>query len=109
MAPPKVAYGRPMPPATVAVMVSSRKLKPSVGLKVPIVSASTKPAKPATAPARAQVCITIRRAGIPLTWASARSWDTALTALPKRVRDARRPVHDDEHVLHDERRLPASR
>src|SRR5260370_1256785 len=62
-APPRVAYGRPRPPATVAVMVSRRKLKPRSGPKVPIVAASAKPAKPATAPARAQVPMIIRRAG----------------------------------------------
>jgi hypothetical protein len=75
-----------MPPVTAAVMVSSRKLKPSVGPKVPIVSASTNPAKPDTAPASPQVCMITRRAGIPLTCASVRSCDTALTALPNRVR-----------------------
>jgi hypothetical protein len=85
-APPKVAYGRPRPPATVAVMVKSRKLKPRVGPKVPTVSASTNPANPAMAPASAQVCMMIRRAGMPLTCASARSWEIARTALPNRVR-----------------------
>ena len=84
--PPSIAPGiEPIPPKTAAVKARIPGMEPVVGIRVGTVEHSRTPATAARAEPMAKVVEMVWLTLMPMSWAAARSSDTARIALPIRL------------------------